>query len=82
MHLSTLSTDPASQLNVLGHDGDTLGVNGAEIGVLEQTHQVGLACFLRQKKSKYFSYLANCWSDQIYTTYAMTSYISNQGIKS
>ena len=44
--LSTLSTDAAGQLDVLGHDGDTLGVDGAQVGVLEQTDQVGLAGLL------------------------------------
>ena len=44
--LSTLSTDAAGQLDVLGHDGDTLGVDGAQVGVLEQTNQVGLAGLL------------------------------------
>ena len=33
--LSSLSTDAAGQLDVLGHDGDTLGVDGAKVGVLE-----------------------------------------------
>ena len=37
VELSTLSTDAVSQLDVLGHDGDTLGVDGAQVGVLEQT---------------------------------------------
>ena len=41
--LGSLSTDAASQLDVLGHDGDALGVDGAQVGVLEQAHQVGLA---------------------------------------
>ena len=45
-HLSTLSADTAGQLNVLGHDGDTLGVDGAQVGVLEQTNQVRLAGLL------------------------------------
>ena len=45
-NLSTLSTDAAGQLDVLGHDGDTLGVDGAQVGVLEQTNQVGLAGLL------------------------------------
>ena len=45
--LSAFSTDAASQLDVLGHDGDTLGVDGAQVGVLEQTHQVGLAGLLQ-----------------------------------
>ena len=45
-NLSTLTTDTAGKLNVLGHDGDTLGVDGAQVGVLEQTNQVGLAGLL------------------------------------
>jgi hypothetical protein len=34
--LSALSTDATSQLDVLGHDGHTLGVDGTEIRVFEQ----------------------------------------------
>jgi len=33
--LSTLATDPPGQLDVLGHDSDTLGVDGAQVGVLK-----------------------------------------------
>merc|ERR1719187_2425453 len=44
--LGPLSPDPPGQLDVLGHDGDPLGVDGAEVGVLKQSHQVGLAGFL------------------------------------
>lgn len=44
--LSTLATNATGQLNVLGHNGDTLGVNGAQVGVLKQTDQVGLRGFL------------------------------------
>jgi len=44
--LCTLATDPPGQLDVLGHDGDTLGVDGAQVGVLEQTHQVSLTGLL------------------------------------
>jgi len=47
MNLSTLATDTAGQLDVLGHDGHTLGVDGAQVGVLEQTDQVSLAGFLQ-----------------------------------
>ncbi len=46
IHLSTLATDAAGQLNVLGHDGDTLGVDSSQIGVLEQANQVGFGCLL------------------------------------
>ena len=44
--LSALTADATSQLNVLGHDGDALGVDGAQVGVLEQADQVGLARLL------------------------------------
>lgn len=44
--LSTLATNATGQLNVLGHNGDTLGVDGAQVGVLKQTDQVGLRGFL------------------------------------
>ena len=48
--LSTLPTDTTRQLDVFGHDGDTLGVDGAQVGVLKQTHQVGLAGFLMKER--------------------------------
>ena len=41
--LGSLSSDSSGQLDVLGHDGDTLGVDGAQVGVLEQTDEVSLA---------------------------------------
>ena len=45
--LGALSADTTGQLDVLGHDGHTLGVDGAQIGVLEETNQVGLASLLK-----------------------------------
>ena len=51
-NLSTLSTDTASQLDVLGHDGHPLGVDGTKVGVLEQTHQVRLASLLQGHHSR------------------------------
>ena len=44
--LSTLTADTAGQLDVLGHDGDALGVNGAQVGVLKKSYQVSLAGLL------------------------------------
>ncbi len=35
--LSAFSTDTSCQLDVLWHDGDTLGVDGAQVGVLEES---------------------------------------------
>jgi hypothetical protein len=45
--LGTLASDASGQLDVLGHDGDSLGVDGAQVGVLEQADQVGLARLLQ-----------------------------------
>lgn len=47
MHLGALSADTTGELDVLGHDGNTLGVDGAKVGVLEQTYQVSLAGLLK-----------------------------------
>ena len=51
-NLGTFSTDTASQLNVLGHDGDPLGVDGTQIGILEETHKVSLAGLLQSHNSR------------------------------
>lgn len=45
--LGTFTTDAAGQLDVLWHDGDTLGVDGAQVGVLEEANQVGLGSLLQ-----------------------------------
>lgn len=45
--LSTLATNSARQLDVFGHDGNPLGVDRTQIGVLEQSNEVGLASFLQ-----------------------------------
>ena len=47
LSLSSLSSDSSSQLDVLGHDRDSLGVDRAQVGVLEQADQVALAGFCR-----------------------------------
>ena len=46
MYLCTLSSDSSGQLDVLGHDGDPLGVDGAQVGVLEKSDEVSLAGLL------------------------------------
>ena len=45
--LGALAADPPGQLDVLGHDGDPLSVDGAQVGVLEEADQVGLGGFLK-----------------------------------
>jgi len=47
LRLGSLSTDPPGQLDVLGHDGDTLGVDSAQVSVLEQPDQVSLTGLLK-----------------------------------
>lgn len=44
--LGPLTTDAASQLDVLWHDSDTLGVDGTQVGVLEQSNEVCFAGLL------------------------------------
>jgi hypothetical protein len=46
-YLSVLSTDTAGELDVLGHDGDALGMDGAKVGVLKETNQISLRCLLK-----------------------------------
>ena len=41
-----LATDAAGKLDVLGHDGHALGVDGAQVGVLEEANEVGLGGLL------------------------------------
>lgn len=45
--LCTFSADPPCQLDVLWHDGYTFGVDGAQIGVFEQSDEVGFRSFLQ-----------------------------------
>ena len=40
--LRTLTTEATSELDVLGLDGDTLGVDGAQVGIFEEGHEVSL----------------------------------------
>ena len=48
LNLCSLPTDAAGKLDVLGHDGDALGVDGTQVGVLEEPHQIGLARLLQR----------------------------------
>ena len=46
VHLGTFTTDSSCQLDVLWHDGDSLGVDGAEVSVFEDSDQVSFTGFL------------------------------------
>lgn len=49
LYLSPLSTDATSQLNVLRHDCDTLGMDSTKVGILEQTDKVSFRGLLKSK---------------------------------
>ena len=44
-----VSSDSLGELDVSGHDGDSLGVNGAQVGVLKERDEVGFSGFLESK---------------------------------
>ena len=44
--LGSLSPDPPGQLDILRHDGDPLGVDSAQVGVLKESDEVGLTGLL------------------------------------
>ncbi|CAL8136754.1 unnamed protein product [Orchesella dallaii] len=52
MNLSTFSSDTSGQLDIFGHDGDTLGVNCTQVGVLKKTNQVSFRGFLQSHNSR------------------------------
>lgn len=50
-YLGALTTDPAGKLDILGHDRHTLGMDGTQVGVLEETDEVSLAGLLQSHDS-------------------------------
>ena len=49
---SPFSTDSASQLDVLGHNGDPLGMDSAQVGVFEEADEVSFASLLQCHDSR------------------------------
>ena len=49
--LRALSANTAGKLNILGHDRHTFGVNGTQVGVLEQSNKVSFGSFLERQNS-------------------------------
>ena len=41
-HLRALATETAGKLDVLALDGNTLGVDGAQVGIFKEGDEVGL----------------------------------------
>jgi hypothetical protein len=47
--LCALTADASGELDVLRHDGDTLGVDGAQVGVFKETDEVRFGRFLESE---------------------------------
>jgi len=45
--LRALTTNATSEVDIFGHDGDTLGMDGTQVGVLKQANQVSLSGLLK-----------------------------------
>ena len=44
--LGSLATDTSGKLDVLGHDGHSLGMDSTQVGILKESDEIGLAGFL------------------------------------
>ena len=51
-NLCSFSTDSSCELDVLGHDGNSLGMDGTQVGIFEKTNKVSLAGFLKSHDSR------------------------------
>lgn len=49
--LGTLPTDSPGKLDILGHDGDTLSVDGTQVSVFKEPNKVSFRGLLRCQKS-------------------------------
>ena len=46
--LCPLASNTAGKLDVLGHDGHSLGVDCAQVGIFKEAYQIGLGGFLQR----------------------------------
>ena len=65
----SVSSDSLGKLDISGHDGDSLGVNGAQVGVLEEGNEVSFSSFLESKdgwalESEFLLELVSDFSDE------------------
>jgi hypothetical protein len=51
-YLGAFTANTAGELDILGHDGNTLGVNRTQVGILKETNQVSLGGFLEGKDGR------------------------------
>jgi hypothetical protein len=47
--LRALAAEATGELNVFGHDGDALGVDASDVGVLKQRHEIRLGGLLERQ---------------------------------
>ena len=47
----SVSSDSLGELEISGHDGDSLGMNSAEVGVFEKRYQISFSSFLEGQNS-------------------------------
>ena len=50
--LGSFAANATGKLDILGHDGDTLGVDGAQVRVLKETDEVSLGGLLQSHDSR------------------------------
>jgi len=50
--LRAFSTDTTGQLNILGHDGNTLGVDSTQVGIFKESNKVSFSSFLEGQDSR------------------------------
>ena len=50
--LRALATDSAGKLDVLRHDGDSLGVDGGQVGIFEKPNKVSLSSLLKSQDGR------------------------------
>ena len=48
----SFAADSAGELHVLGHDGNSLSMYRAQVGVLEKTHHIGLGGLLESEDGR------------------------------
>lgn len=50
-HSESVSSDSLGELKILGHDGDSLGMDGTKVGVFEKRNQVSFSRLLEGQNS-------------------------------
>ena len=50
--LSSFSSDSSSKLDILGHDGNSFGMDSAQVGIFKKTNQVSFRSFLESHNSR------------------------------